>query len=98
MGKTPPIKVKKNQRIMSVTIRKEPIASCCPAKRRARCYCAEDSPRFTGHFSAIDRNSDYFGTRFPDAACENGRYPIIDNQEWTTSLDWRAVAGVGMDA
>ncbi|MFP2241005.1 glycoside hydrolase family 88 protein [Pseudescherichia vulneris] len=35
---------------------------------------------------AIDRNMTYFGERFPDAACKNGIYPIIDNKEWTTSF------------
>ena len=36
--------------------------------------------------AAVDRNRDYFGQRFPDAACRDGVYPIIDNQEWTTSF------------
>ena len=36
--------------------------------------------------AAVDRNRDYFGLRFPDAACNAGVYPIIDNQEWTTSF------------
>ena len=35
---------------------------------------------------AIDANADYFGQRFPDAACKNGFYPVIDNIEWTTSF------------
>lgn len=35
---------------------------------------------------AIDSNVGYFGSRFPDAACQNGRYPVIDNIEWTTSF------------
>lgn len=35
---------------------------------------------------AIDRNMDCWQLRFPDAACRNGRYPIIDNVEWTTSF------------
>lgn len=34
----------------------------------------------------IDSNMAWFGTRFPDAACQNGIYPIIDNTEWTTSF------------
>lgn len=35
---------------------------------------------------AVSRNSAFFGQRFPDAACQNGVYPLIDNQEWTTSF------------
>jgi len=35
---------------------------------------------------AIDANIAYFGNRFPDAACRDGLYPIIDNTEWTTSF------------
>lgn len=36
--------------------------------------------------SAVERNMPFFGGRFPDAACCNGIYPVIDNQEWTTSF------------
>lgn len=69
-----------------MTIRKEPIA---PAKlhdgeRVAIAQKIRDALPVI--LSAIDRNREYFGTRFPDAACNQGVYPIIDNQEWTTSF------------
>lgn len=35
---------------------------------------------------AIDRNMACWQERFPDAACQNGIYPVIDNVEWTTSF------------
>ncbi|MEH0388895.1 glycoside hydrolase family 88 protein [Vibrio mimicus] len=34
----------------------------------------------------IDNNMTYLGNKFPDAACNNGIYSIIDNTEWTTSF------------
>lgn len=35
---------------------------------------------------AVDRNMACWQERFPDAACQNGLYPVIDNIEWTTSF------------
>ncbi|EPO1790168.1 glycoside hydrolase family 88 protein [Cronobacter turicensis] len=35
---------------------------------------------------AVDRNMACWQERFPDAACQNGLYPVIDNVEWTTSF------------
>ncbi|ENM5935654.1 glycoside hydrolase family 88 protein [Vibrio mimicus] len=35
---------------------------------------------------SVDTNMVYFGERFPDAACNNGIYSIINNTEWTTSF------------
>lgn len=72
--------------MMSEQIRKEPLASHTlkPGERE------EISRKIRGAMpallKAIDDNADYFGTRFPDAACKNGVYPIIDNVEWTTSF------------
>ncbi|MBV8043531.1 glycoside hydrolase family 88 protein [Pluralibacter sp.] len=71
---------------MSETIRTEPIVRCAllPGERDA--IAQKIRRAMPVILVAIDRNRDYFGQRFPDAACKSGLYPIIDNQEWTTSF------------
>ncbi|MGL5242678.1 MAG: glycoside hydrolase family 88 protein [Kluyvera ascorbata] len=70
----------------SEMINKEPLTRCRlqPGERDAL------SQKIRGIMptllAAIDSNAHYFGQRFPDAACEKGVYPIIDNIEWTTSF------------
>ena len=71
---------------MSATIRKEPIVPVVLRSGERAAIAQKIRRALPVILSAIDRNSVYFGSRFPDAACEDGRYPIIDNQEWTTSF------------
>ncbi|HGY3716161.1 TPA: glycoside hydrolase family 88 protein [Citrobacter gillenii] len=71
---------------MSESIRKESIAHYAfrPGERDGIALKIREAMPVI--LNAIDRNSIYFGQRFPDAACKNGVYPIIDNKEWTTSF------------
>ena len=70
----------------SETISKEPLA-CQPLQPGEREALGRKIRGIMPDLlKAIESNADYFGQRFPDAACEKGIYPIIDNIEWTTSF------------
>ena len=71
---------------MSATIRKETIVPVALQRGERAAIAQKIRHALPVILKAVDRNSAYFGQRFPDAACKNGIYPIIDNQEWTTSF------------
>ncbi|WP_297205883.1 glycoside hydrolase family 88 protein [uncultured Pluralibacter sp.] len=71
---------------MSETINKEMIAPQRLRDGERLAISQKIRDAMPGILAAVDRNSGYFGLRFPDAACKEGVYPVIDNQEWTTSF------------
>ncbi|MBK0167392.1 glycoside hydrolase family 88 protein [Klebsiella sp. S69] len=71
---------------MSTSISKETIIPVVLERGERAAIAQKIRQAFPVILNAIDRNSAFFGQRFPGAACINGIYPIIDNQEWTTSF------------
>lgn len=71
---------------MSETIHKEPITTQKLREGEREAISATIHQVMPALLSAIDSNMHYFGERFPDAACQQGIYPVIDNTEWTTSF------------
>lgn len=72
--------------MMSENIRKEPIVPVMLRHGERAAIATKIRDAMPLIASAVERNMTWFGQRFPDAACRNGQYPVIDNQEWTTGF------------